>query len=481
MLNKKAIAALAAGATLVSGLAFATPSFAADPQAPKKEECKPADAAKISELKAAVTEAKRKAAKAERTLADEKDKYEEDTEAYNTAKGLVDAFKQAVKNYKDAKTAADAAKDDAENKGALTDAVKKAAKAVNKAAEDAKKNDKFKNVTYTPMKDDGTVAAKDVVDTTFDATLGSAPTKHKIFEAEISLREANANLQDAQEKLAKAQCTPAPKPGPQPGPKPSTTPLNISTDGISPADQAQAIDLVRVADMNLQNATNNKALKEKAYKEAAAGLKAAEAEYAARGAALKAAEMALADFMASGANDSATQTRLQDALDRAQAHFDRAQAALLAAQAKFAAALKDANDAVAVYNHALTEYKRLYNDAVRLGVNPALLPPVKTDDPLAPNFPDITSAKVLYAEALSGKFGKAAQAVAKKAQKGEAKKEAGKKGASAAAPAGAKLDTKAAAAASAAPLSKTGVTVMFTALAASMLAGIGAAVRKFRH
>ena len=95
------------------------------------------------------------------------------------------------------------------------------------------------------------------------------------------------------------------------------------------------------------------------------------------------------------------------------------------------------------------------------------------------SFNPVPGAKELYAEALSGKFGKAVQAAAKKGQKEAGKKGEAKKGA--AAPAGAKLDTKAAAAASAAPLSKTGVTVMFTALAASMLAGIGAAVRKFRH
>ena len=37
MMNKKAIAAFAAGATLLAGFAMATPVFAADAQAPKKE------------------------------------------------------------------------------------------------------------------------------------------------------------------------------------------------------------------------------------------------------------------------------------------------------------------------------------------------------------------------------------------------------------------------------------------------------------
>ena len=140
MLNKKAIAAFAAGATLLSGMAFAAPAFAAE--TPK---CTPVAAEKLAELKQAFTEAKRNVAKAERHLADEKDMYEEGTEAYNTAKGLVDAFKQAVKNYKDAKEAADKADANADNKGSLNDAAKKAAKKVNEAAAAAKKNDKFKS------------------------------------------------------------------------------------------------------------------------------------------------------------------------------------------------------------------------------------------------------------------------------------------------------------------------------------------------
>ncbi|MFU0571066.1 hypothetical protein ACMZ7D_06350, partial [Gardnerella vaginalis] len=69
----------------------------------------------------------------------------------------------------------------------------------------------------------------------------------------------------------------------------------------------------------------------------------------------------------------------------------------------------DALKAKQAYNDALQAYKDAYNAAVALGVNPALLPPVKTADPLDESFNPVPGAKELYAEALSGKFGKAVQ------------------------------------------------------------------------
>ncbi|MCZ6918957.1 MAG: hypothetical protein O7C60_00405 [Rickettsia endosymbiont of Ixodes persulcatus] len=112
----------------------------------------------------------------------------------------------------------------------------------------------------------------------------------------------------------------------------------------------------------------------------------------------------------------------------------------------------------------MTKYKAAYNDAVRLGVNPAALPPVVTSDPLAPNFEDVPGATKAMNDAASGKLGKAAQQAA--AKKADAKGELAAKGGHG------KSGEK---------LGNAGVGVALTALAASMLAGMGAAVRKMRH
>ena len=402
MLNKKAIAALAAGATLVSGLAFATPSFAADCPVNKDEW------ALRSVNDALTTQAKT---------------------AYETAKAAVPA--KPVKPTEPTKAEVKALYEADGNDGKLK------MKPVQANADPA-------NI----------VEAQNYVNLNNQYVTDQANYTAKSAEAQ---RLYNAYL------VAKDFAENCSKPDPD--------------------KKQEAIDAVRDAAKNLQNADNDFAKAKKAYYAAKDAFLKAQAELNARTAAYNAATTALENFRASGVNDSAKEQRLADAVNRANAHLARATEAYGKAEADYNKTYADALAAKQAYNDALQAYKNAYDAAVAAGVNPALLPPVKTADPLDESFNPVPGAKELYAEALSGKFGKAVQAAAKKGQKeakkGEAKKDAGKKGA--AAPAGAKLDTKAAAAASAAPLSKTGVTVMFTALAASMLAGIGAAVRKFRH
>ncbi|MFU0566355.1 hypothetical protein ACMZ72_06885, partial [Gardnerella vaginalis] len=93
------------------------------------------------------------------------------------------------------------------------------------------------------------------------------------------------------------------------------------------------------------------------------------------------------------------------------------------------------------------------------------LPPVVTSDPLAPNFEDVPGAAKAMNDAASGKLGKAAQ---QEAGKTAAKGELAAKSAKGHGKSGEKLGN-------------AGVGVALTALAASMLAGMGAAVRKMRH
>ncbi|RFD75281.1 hypothetical protein AXE76_03620 [Gardnerella vaginalis] len=452
MLNKKAIAALAAGATLLSGMAFAAPAFAKD-EAPK---CTPVAADKLAELKKAVTEAKRAVAKAERDLADAKDTFDEGTDAYTTAKGLVDAYKLAVKNFNDAVDAATAAAGK-DNEGAKKDAAKAAAKAVNKAAGEAKKNATFKGVVLADIAENGN-ATKIASDTTFDEKLNAAkPNKSTISAKKVALEEAKSALEDAKADLAKAECKDVPAdPDHKNDQDPTPTPQGKDV-------QHTLIDKVRFAKMMLDDADDALAHAKATLKDKTAALAAATAELKARTNDLDNAKLRLNEFLASGVSDSATQTRLSDAVDRAEAHVLRATAAFAKANGEYKDALAKAFAAVDAYNKALLDYKAIYNEAVANGVNPALLPPVVTSDPLSKNFPQVPGAKALYDSALSGKFGQEVKKILEEAssKKADAKKADAKK--------------------SAAPLAKTGAAVALAAVAASVLAGMGAALRKIRH
>ncbi len=406
MLNKKAIAALAAGATLVSGLAFATPAMAATT-------C-PVPAPLKSVASKAVDDAYK---------------------AYADAKAVLDTMTVTPKPELPLRVITVYINLTPDANGLI---------ALAHGAESAPHSVYVKAKAYVEA---------------YNANV----TESKAFNTQqtkvSNLLNAWVNAKDVLEHCA----TPDP-----------------TKDELNRAEIKKVYD----AKQDLDNKEDILNKKQKAFDGAFKALNAATAEFKARKAAVDAAKAAIDKFDASGVNDSAARDRLVDVFNRAVAHLTRVTAALGDAQHAYDDALKDVKKAVADYNTALEYYKAVYNEAIAMGINPAALPPVVTADPLDPKFPTVPGARDLYSKSLSGEFGKDVQAAAKKTQKGEAKKgeakkEAGKNGA--AAPAGAKLDTKAAAAASAAPLSKTGVTVMFTALAASMLAGIGAAVRKFRH
>ena len=257
--------------------------------------------------------------------------------------------------------------------------------------------------------------------------------------------------------------------------------LNLS----DAAKKKLAAHYVYEGKLALDEADNNLAEKKADYAAKKKALLDAQAELTARDVEGAAANQALTDFLASGENNSAKETALRDAVNRANAHEQRAFDAWQKAKTEFDAARDAAFAAVAAYNKALAEYKDAYNDAVRLGVNPALLPAVVTSDPLAADFPAVPGTKQIYADALAGKFGPGAQASAKKIEAAKAQ---------AAAPAAAAGKAGAAAAAkgelakggnghgkAGEKLGNAGVGVALTALAASMLAGMGAAVRKMRH
>ena len=393
MLNKKAIAAFAAGATLLSGFAFAAPAMAACPDpAPFKSAAKTsADAA---------------------------------YKAYTDAKAVLDGMTVSPAPAKDS---------EAEHY------------TVTILATGLLKN----NADPSEVSHDLYVKVQKYVDA-FNANV----TETRAKEAQqTKVNDLLAKYLDAKNVLENCAV-------PDP-----------TEDQVKRA----LINKVRLAKMNLDNKDDELAVAKNKFNDAYKALVAAIAEYNARMDAFSAANGKLNAFLASGVNDSATLTRLRDAADRAEAHLKRATLALAKAKAAYDDALAKDLAAVAAYNKALQTYKDVYNEAVAAGVNPALLPPVVTSDPLDPKVPAVPGLKHAYASAMSGKFGKEAQAAAKQGQKGKDTKASAQQNNNAnGAAAGAN-------GAAAAGLAKTGAAVAMAAVAASVLAGMGAALRKIRH
>ena len=402
MLNKKAIAAFAAGATLLSGFAFAAPAMANVnvPDCPANK----ADWNLKSENESIAALAKK---------------------AWDDAKAEVPAVPQEPQEP---------------------------TKAEVKALYEADGNDgKLKMVTPLPngTKPEDAAAAQTYVN-----------QKNKYVEDKATYDAKVTDANNAHAKYLKALDN-----------------VNNCSNPDPTEDQIKRalINKVRLAKMNLDNKDDELAVAKNKFNDAYKALVAALAEFNARVNAFNDAQEKLNAFLTSGTNDSATETRLQDAVDRAKAHLVRAINALNKATADYNAALTAAKAAVAAYNEALALYKAVYNEAVAAGVNPSLLPAVVTSDPLAPTFPAVPGLKHAYASAMSGKFGKeakAAEAAAKKAQNTKASAQQNNNANGAAAGANG---------AAAAGLAKTGAAVAMAAVAASVLAGMGAALRKIRH
>ena len=460
MMNKKVIAAFAAGATLLSGMAFAAPAFAAEPQAPKKEECKPADAAKLAELKKAVKDADRKATKAGYDAEDAQANYDKSVAEYNAKKAIADKYDSTIETYTSDKAKADAEQDGVK-KAQLNVKVaedKAAFEAAKKAADDYKDN------AGTKTFDGATKAIDTAAKGDLTAKVGNAVSRAELLEAKAKKADADNELKEAKAALAKAQCTPAPAPQPS---KPETMPV-VPGVHVKAADKAKAVEAVKTAKLHLDDAFAAYTKDYAEYEKAKATLAGKVAAQEAAEKALKAAQDALEAYKVSAKDDSALAQRLTDAVDRAQAKVDFAVAETAKANKDYDEAKAKAVASTAKYNAALAEYKACYNDAVTFGVEASKLPPVVTSDPLAPNFEDVPGAAKAMNDAASGKLGKAAQQAAAKNAPAAAKGELAAKGAKGHGKAGEKLGN-------------AGVGVALTALAASMLAGMGAAVRKMRH
>ncbi|WP_422118623.1 hypothetical protein HXT25_01780 [Gardnerella sp. DNF00476] len=424
MMNKKAVAAFAAGATLLAGFAMATPAMAdADTDA------------KIADLKTSIalleTKMKNNNLKPSEEVLNKYDqaktKFEETDKALTAAYGAYDAGFKAykAKQGNDKKTTDDFDSEDTDK--AYGAEKNQSGKGLSEALEAAK-------TAYNEAK------------TAFDEAKGKVAAYNSGYTQDV------ANLKALKEELAKLV-------GGKTTTSQPTKPGEAKHVHVKAADKAKAVEAVKTAKLHLDDAFA-------AYTKDYAEYEKAKATLAGK----VAAQDALEAYNVSAKNDSALAQRLADAVDRAQAKVVFAVAETAKANKDYAEAKAKAVASTAKYNAALAEYKACYNDAVTFGVEASQLPPVVTSDPLAPNFEDVPGAAKAMNDAASGKLGKAAQQAAAPAAAGKAaaKGELAAKGGNGHGKSGEKLGN-------------AGVGVALTALAASMLAGMGAAVRKMRH
>ena len=420
-MNKKAIAAFAAGATLLAGFAMATPAMAADGGAnTQSQEAKKSKADLKKELDAART-------------------------AYEAAVAAEKAADEAATKAAAALTAVGNKPNDTAKVKIEDDAKVNGHKAV-KAEDDAPQNEVLAANKY--------VAAFNADADAKVAKTAAEQDKTVKATAYLAAEQAHANA-------------PEPKPAP------------------SEDDQKDnAIARVRYAKADLDTKRVKKSKTYAEYLKKKSALKAAMDEQTRCQKALDEANDAMTDFKTSGKDDSAAKERLQKRVNRAKSLLSAAGLKVTKAQGEYDDAKAKAEAAKDAWKLAAKEYEDAFEDAKALGVDPATLPLVSTaEDPLENDFSDVPGVLKVVEEAKAGKFGPEAQQAAQKAEAGK-KAPAAAAGKAGAAAAKGELATKGGnghGGKAGEKLGNAGVGVALTALAASMLAGMGAAVRKMRH
>ena len=207
MLNKKAIAAFAAGATLLAGFAMSTPAFAAD-----------AKADKCASLQKIVNDATTALREAEANVTLKQIAYDKDDASYKAAEKLVNAYKNALKAADEAAEAYGDAEGD-EAKAKAEDTVKAKVKELNKALKALKDTTV---AAYADLKgvaaslNDATEAAGVITFTgkknSFNAKLKKlAPKDDDLKNAKKDRDEAKHKLGYANYDLQQAGCVATPK------------------------------------------------------------------------------------------------------------------------------------------------------------------------------------------------------------------------------------------------------------------------------
>ncbi|MFU0558617.1 hypothetical protein [Gardnerella vaginalis] len=389
MMNKKAIAAFAAGATLLAGFAMATPAFAKDDvdQTPTLEQT-------VNAIKAQLTQNETDVTAKENEL----------TKKSAAQKGLDDEV-----------------------------AAKKAA---------FKKYSTYFEENGTPKAGATSVATADLA--YYNAYVGAVDAakanKERVAALPGEIQALKAEHYTLTEKLKKAQGN-----------------LDVYNDAHHSAAYhvGHVTKLKKVVDNKLGDKNRTRKIYDAKFADlvkAKAAMELAKARFDAAEARWNAAQVdGLID------SDPAVYKAAQDEYNRASAKYQGALKHFNDADSEFQKAKLEAEKASAAYNAAVKAYMEAWNAAEADGVSlPADLP--RITDPLEPEtLPGVPGVPTPGQPGQPGKPGQPGQPGKPGKPEVEKKKNDGKK------------------------LPGTGVGVTLTALAATMLAGMGAAVRKARH
>ena len=239
MLNKKAIAAFAAGATLLSGLAVAAPALAENTpaKAAATQAAPKADEAKIKAAQKELNTARYNEDKAEETLESAQKALNDAKTKHDTAEALVKAYNEKAKAYDDAKKASDAEKD-AVKKAQLDVTTAQTKVAFEAAITAAQGNADLKLDTAPTAEKHETDAYKDKL----TALKPAENLQTAVYTAQGKLAEAKAAVKTAQDTL-NALLKPAPV---NPAP---VNPAPVNPAPVNPAPKADPYKDVKPADL----------------------------------------------------------------------------------------------------------------------------------------------------------------------------------------------------------------------------------------
>ena len=475
-MNKKAIAAFAAGATLLAGFAMATPAFAG-----AKGDALDA-AVQIHEANKTLRESQRAVRTAEISLVKLQSAQAAAKTAYENAKTKFDA----------AKKAAEAAKKAVED--GLTaylgkhvndkDFDKTKATAEYKRSEEYKSLDKANTEAEAKLKDtdaEGKTLEKKAEDlkTALDAADAKVTAQTEAVAAAKAQVEANQRYLNALRGVNPGGETKPDQTKPGETKPDQTKPDQTKPDQTKPVQTADpsksaaSAELMRTQVVLAEADATNKDAQEKFVK-AKADFEAAKTQMAALDAQVKSAADREEALRVAGKTDTdaykAAVIDLKAAQSKANAYRTHEYAD---AEKNFGEKSGKALLAATAYNTALVNYRAAYNKAVEVEASavkgfadPNTLNPVSTD------FPAASAAAKAEAKKVEAKAQTAAPAAGKAGAAAAAKGELAGMGTKGGNGHGGKAGEK---------LGNAGVGVALTALAASMLAGMGAAVRKMRH
>ena len=493
-MNKKAIAAFAAGATLLAGFAMATPAFAGAKTDAANHTLEVLTANKdLRTYMKSLAEANKQLIKDNAALATATVKASTSKAKAEAAKKASDAADQKVKDaekaYNDAlekKYGTEGAKDqNNQNTFKASDEGKK----LQKAIDDAKTDKDKATYTYQERGAHGVTTKKDTPANAYTALQGYADADEMLragAEAAVEstkqlVEQAKANVKMQQEIINQLNGVTPDSTKPDQTKPDQTKPDQTKPDQTKPdqtkpvqtadpSKSAASAELMRTQVVLAEADATNKDAQEKFVK-AKADFEAAKTQMAALDAQVKSAADREEALRVAGKTDTdaykAAVIDLKAAQSRANAYRTHEYAD---AEKDFVEKSGKALLAATAYNAALVNYRAAYNKAVEVEASavkgfadPNTLNPVSTDFPAAPAAAKAEAKKVEAKAEAKAQAAAPAAVAGKAAAKGELAKGGNGHG-----KAGEKLGN-------------AGVGVALTALAASMLAGMGAAVRKMRH